>query len=180
MNQEERKQAAGIIIAAVHGAIIDKTDTMLDYLAEAFEAVKADDHGNKKSSITIPIKLKLQRSAREGDRYSARAIVQKNKREIGECEMTFNPDQPDLPMGDSAAGNGTVEIPDEQDFYDRLAKFNIEEVELDAYFAGSNRWNDFEGWLSAGNGGEADRIMKQDPAAQQFVALVKATLHPNE
>ncbi len=173
MNQNDNQQAAKIIIAAVTGAIEDKIEVMLDYLGEAFEAVEADDHGNKKASITIPIKLKLQRSARLGDTYSAKAIVKKVDTEIGECEMTFNPDQPELPMQQEAAP-----VPEREAFYDRMAAVGVEADELDNYFAGSNRWNDFEGWIAAGNGLDAAKIMADDTEAADFANLIEAALNP--
>ena len=69
-------------------------------------------------------------------------------------------------------------VPEREAFYDRMAAVGVEADELDNYFAGSNRWNDFEGWIAAGNGLDAAKIMADDTEAADFANLIEAALNP--
>lgn len=93
------------MIAALDGAVTEKYETMIQFIDEAFDAVKSDDAGNKKASITVPIKLTIRRNSNTGYTFHARALVKKITTEIGECETFFNPDQPELDLNGNPSGD---------------------------------------------------------------------------
>jgi len=166
--------------------------------------VKGDNNNNKTASITVPVKFTLKCSTGRGYDCEVKIMAKLIQPTTGTAEFNYDPDQPELPLNGQPPADNTEATaapvkgkrgrpgkkgaaadqkvptgPDKHEFYFRVTDSGeLNEGDLDNYFAASSRWKDYAGWLAAGNGDQARKIINDEKERAAFIDMVNATLNP--